>query len=312
MFLRSSMSSGPQSLTTTSRIKLVSPSIHSHRVYQRRPPVHRLWAVAKTSSPLCVEGKTPNASKITSIQTSLCWGYTLSPSPTQRSSHSPGRTSCSMEWGRKALLDAWSLVLQGREDEVLPMHGVEIDPMTTLGTHPTEPYQHADKQFSTWQMIIFGLRYAFDQIFWRPKDESRMICVPAAYVQSLCNAARANITAANHGENGGDTPFVSQGDVMCAWWTRQTLSCVPKYPSQTIAINIAFGLRWLLAKDMLPASSAYRSCCMVPMGIPDPWIEYSTHGWNTYPWKKVPLHGRIPPVSWAKIHQLHVPFPWIC
>lgn len=159
--------------------------------------------------------------------------------------------------GRKALLDAWSLVLQGREDEVLPMHGVETDPMTTLGTHPTEPYQHADKQFSTWQMIIFGLRYAFDQIFWRPRDESRIICVPAAYVQSLCNAARVNITAANHGENGGDTPFVSEGDVMCAWWTRQILSCVPKHPSQTIAINIAFGLRWLLAKDMLPASSAY-------------------------------------------------------
>ena len=82
------------------------------------------------------------------------------------------------------------------------------------------------------------------------------MCVPAAYVQSLCVAAWANMTAANHGENGADTPFVSEGDVMCAWWTRQILSCVPKYPSQTIAINIAFGLRWLLAKDMLPASSA--------------------------------------------------------
>lgn len=159
--------------------------------------------------------------------------------------------------GHKALLDAWSLVLQGREDEVLPVHGVETDPMTTLGTHSTEQYQHADQQFSTWQMIIYGLRYAFDQIFWRPKDESRIICVPAAYVQSLCNAARANITAANHGKNGGDTPFVSEGDVMCAWWTRQILSCVPNYPSQTIAISIAFGLRWLLAKDMLPSSSAY-------------------------------------------------------
>ena len=118
--------------------------------------------------------------------------------------------------GRKALLDAWSLVLQGREDKVVPVHGVETDPMATLGTHPTEPYQHADKQFSTWQMIIFSLRYAFDQIFWRPKDESRVICVPAAYVQSLCNTARADITAANHGDNGEDTPFINEGDIMCA------------------------------------------------------------------------------------------------
>ena len=81
--------------------------------------------------------------------------------------------------------------------------------------------------------------------------------MPAAYVQSLCNAAWADIVAAKHGENGSDTPFVSEGDVMCAWWTRQILSCIPTNPSQTIAINIAFGLRRLLAKDILPASSAY-------------------------------------------------------
>ena len=159
--------------------------------------------------------------------------------------------------GRRAFLDAWSLVLQGREDEVIPVHGVETDPMATLETHPTKPYQHAGKQFSTWQMFIFGLRYAFDQIFWRPKDESRVICVPAAYVQSLGNTARVDITAANHGENGESMPFVSEGDILCAWWTRQILSRMPKDPSRIIAINIAFGLRWLLAKDMLPASSAY-------------------------------------------------------
>ncbi len=98
MFLRTSMISGPQSLTTLSRIVSVSPSIRSHRVYQERPPAHRLWDVAKILSLSCVGRKTPNASKITSIQTSPCWGCTLSPSPTQRSSHSPGRTSCSMEW----------------------------------------------------------------------------------------------------------------------------------------------------------------------------------------------------------------------
>lgn len=159
--------------------------------------------------------------------------------------------------GRKALFDAWSLVLQGREDEVPPLHGVENDPMATLGTHPAEPYQHAHKQFSTWPMIIFGLRYAFDQIFRRPEDKSRVIFVPASYVQSLRNAALADIIAEHKGEGGCDTPFVSEGDVMCAWWTRHILSRMPRDSTQTIAINIAVGLRWLLAKDMLPASSAY-------------------------------------------------------
>ncbi|MCJ1270263.1 hypothetical protein MMC22_010159 [Lobaria immixta] len=159
--------------------------------------------------------------------------------------------------GRKAHLDAWSLMLQGREDEILPSHDVETDPMATLGTHPTEPYRHADKHLSTWQMMIFGLRYAFDQIFGPPKPESRVICVPAAFAQSLRDGALADIKAANNNENGGDAPFVSEGDVLCAWWTRHIISYLRRDPSQTVAINIVFGLRWLLAKDILPASSAY-------------------------------------------------------
>ena len=48
------------------------------------------------------------------------------------------------------------------------------------------------------------------------------------------------------------------------------------------------------------------------MGTSDPWIEYCAHGWNTYSWNQVPLHGRIPPISWAKIHQWDVSFPWMC
>ena len=159
--------------------------------------------------------------------------------------------------GIKALFDAWSLVLQGREDQILPLHGVEADPMVTLGTRPTEPYQHAEKQLSSWQMMIFGLRYAFDQTFRRSKEETRVICLPAAYVQSLREAALADIKATNTGEGDGDTPFVSEGDVLCAWWTRHILSYTSQDLSQPVAIKMAFGLRWLLEKDMLPASSVY-------------------------------------------------------
>lgn len=105
--------------------------------------------------------------------------------------------------------------------------------------------------------MIFGLRYAFNVIFPPPKSESRVICVPAAFAQSLRDAALADIKAANNSENGGDTPFVSESDVLCAWWTRHLLSSTRRDPSQSIAINIVFGLRWLLAKEMLPASSVY-------------------------------------------------------
>ena len=164
--------------------------------------------------------------------------------------------------GRKALLDAWSLMLQGREDEIPPLHGLEVDPLATLGLNSTDQYKHAGAMFGFWQMVVFGLRYAFDQIFWRPKDESRVICVPRTYLQSLKDNALADLTAAHDGSEGNDAgnkPFISDGDLLCAWMTRHILSCMSLRPNQTIAINIAFGLRWLLSEDLLPSSSAYVS-----------------------------------------------------
>ena len=160
--------------------------------------------------------------------------------------------------GRKTLLDAWSLMLQGREDEILPLHGVQTDPLITLGQHRMQPYKHADKRMSTWQLIVFGVRYVCDQLFWRLKDEGRVICVPAAYVQCLRNAALNDIDNEQKVKTSEVTPFLSGGNVLCAWWTRPILSLIPHTPSQTIAINIAFRLRWLLSRDFLPASSAYR------------------------------------------------------
>lgn len=148
-------------------------------------------------------------------------------------------------------------MLQGREDEILPLHSVQTDPLITLSQHPTQPYKHVDKRMSTWQLIVFEVRYVCDQLFWRPKDEGRVICVPTTYVQSLRNAALNDIDNEQKVKTSEATPFLSDGDVLCAWWTRQILSRIPHTSSQTIAINIAFGLRWLLSRDILPASSAY-------------------------------------------------------
>lgn len=159
--------------------------------------------------------------------------------------------------GWKALLDAWTLMLKGCEDDVLPAKGLESDLLATLGTHPTEPYRHVDKQFNAWQMVIFGWRYLCDQIFWQPKDEGRVICVPPAHMESLRDAALRDIKKLDNVEKNGETPFLSDGDILCAWWTRHILLCLRENQTQTIAINIAFGLRWLLAKDLLPANIAY-------------------------------------------------------
>ncbi|PYH97902.1 hypothetical protein BO71DRAFT_285849, partial [Aspergillus ellipticus CBS 707.79] len=166
----------------------------------------------------------------------------------------------------KYLLDAWSLILQGREDEVPPMHGFLTDPLKTLGTRPTEPYLHATRQLTTWQTIILIFRDIASKI-WSflsssSQFESRTFCVPAAYLRTLRESAIADITPTLKPTTGEkESTFLSEGDVLFAWWTRQILSTMgKKNPDPPIAMYTAFGLRSVLAKGkepLLPAGSAY-------------------------------------------------------
>lgn len=178
--------------------------------------------------------------------------------------------------GRKALLDAWSLVLNGREGEVLPFHGFADDPLATFGTNPREEYKHADKQLSTWQILMLAARSICFNLWSPPStDESRVVMVPASYAQHLRNTARADLSSdptptqqpaavdggGNQSQNqpeGSSRPFVSEGDVICAWWARRIIAAqLPATSTRTIAINLPFGIRWLLSEDLLPSRSAY-------------------------------------------------------
>lgn len=154
--------------------------------------------------------------------------------------------------GRKALFDAWSLVLQGRVDEVPPLHGVYTDPLATLGTRPTEPYKHVDQWLGPWGSLVFIARVLVDRI-WNPgaTSENRYLRVPAAYVKTLRDRALADV-------RGTDTTFLSEGDALSAWYTRQIIQALGKSPASTqpLAISNVFGLRRVLT-DLLPADRPY-------------------------------------------------------
>ncbi|KAK7980180.1 Ribosomal lysine N-methyltransferase 4 [Apiospora arundinis] len=179
--------------------------------------------------------------------------------------------------GRKELLDAWSLTLQGRDDEVRPL--VEQDPMASLGaaeapgksersTAPIEQYKHAAKQLGLRQQITLGLRQLFDMIhFRRQVKEDRIVCVPKAYFETLRRDALAALepqqtkTAASHDGEGQrqrlpPKAFLSDGDVLCAWWSRHIIASRLRnaYKSgQTVCIMNMMGLRGLLAQAGLMA-----------------------------------------------------------
>ena len=158
--------------------------------------------------------------------------------------------------GRVALFKNWIAVLEGREEDVQPLHGYDTDPLATLGGKATEPSVLDGWQIQGFSFFIFVLHYLYE-LFWYPKEESRVVCLPAQFIQGLKQKALEDLTKKD--QEGNSKPFLSDGDVICAWWSCRVMEVLRPAPSRTVAIMNSFGLRSTLSKDLLPASHAYVS-----------------------------------------------------
>ncbi|KAF2964405.1 hypothetical protein GQX73_g9178 [Xylaria multiplex] len=157
--------------------------------------------------------------------------------------------------GRRELIQAWISVLEGRDDDVKPLFGVYDDPLKGFGLGPQQPYMLAHEALTGWNKAVFILRFIFEMV-WYPKEESRIVCLPAAHMQKLRADAVADLEAQHKSD--GTTPFVSDGDLVSGWITHLVVQQLePPNSTRKIQIMNAFGLRSVLANDLLPTDSAY-------------------------------------------------------
>ncbi|KAI1358084.1 hypothetical protein F5Y08DRAFT_127794 [Xylaria arbuscula] len=157
--------------------------------------------------------------------------------------------------GRKELFLAWIAVLEGRDNDIKPLLGVYNDPLKDFGIGPQQPYILAQYALTGWNKTVFVMRYIFEML-WYPKEESRIVCLPAAHMQRLRAEAKADLETQYRGD--GEKPFVSDGDLISSWITRLVVQQLdPPNSSRKIQILNAFGLRSILANDLLPGHSAY-------------------------------------------------------
>jgi len=118
--------------------------------------------------------------------------------------------------GQKALLHAWSLVLAGRESEVPELLGANEDAVIAAAEAPSAPIEEfklGSKRLAGTSMLWFGARFGWD-ILTNKTAETRTMCIPKAFVETLRQEAMAEL-AAEHGE--GEDIFISEGDALTAW-----------------------------------------------------------------------------------------------
>lgn len=145
-------------------------------------------------------------------------------------------------------LDAWILALQGRESEIERPSAPEgrepfDDPLYEFSTQPTAKHVLASHQMSIAGLAGWMLRNVSS---FFTGLENRMVCVPASTMTRLHEEAILDSAADRTGDE--PPPFLSDGDLLCAWWTKLLLATagVPPNPNKTTVLNNAYSLRKVL------------------------------------------------------------------
>ncbi|KAJ5965041.1 uncharacterized protein N7479_004917 [Penicillium vulpinum] len=154
---------------------------------------------------------------------------------------------------RANFFHAWIAVLRGQEEEVPAFVPYDQDLLYTLGKDtPRQSYSNFGRVLSGLSLVIFGLRYMFE-ILWFPKLEEHPIRLPGRCVDRMRKNALQELAAT--APRGAEKPFVSEGDVVVAWWVRTMIKALKPSPDRTIMVMNVFNV-WNLFPEWFPNGTA--------------------------------------------------------
>lgn len=152
------------------------------------------------------------------------------------------------EIGHKELLEAWSLVLAGREEDVPDVLGVQKDILDGIGLSDDAGLGLDQKRLKGMAKTKYISRNLWDRVF-NPSWELRAIFLPKEAFVRLRTRSQGEIA---HSYPGGDPkPNISDEDILTAWITRAMASSMPKPRPITILTfsNARFRLPSLFGGD---------------------------------------------------------------
>ncbi|KAF3764794.1 hypothetical protein M406DRAFT_260763 [Cryphonectria parasitica EP155] len=155
--------------------------------------------------------------------------------------------------GLRAIVDSWVLILQGREDEVPSLHGFDEDPLRELGMHPEETYEVASSALGSLATGSYVLRNGYRLLVG--KKENRTVCIPPRFWQKMREDCLQELRDA-----GDPSAFLTENDVLTAWWSRLAVCHLPA--DKPVTIMQAMSARKALAGDLLPPDRLYVGNCL--------------------------------------------------
>ncbi|KAF4341518.1 hypothetical protein FBEOM_4563 [Fusarium beomiforme] len=114
--------------------------------------------------------------------------------------------------GLSALFEAWSQVLAGKPEAVIPLPGYRKDVFDDmLKSPPKERHVLENKILDGWRFKVWGLRSLYES--WKSGNiQSRTLCIPKDAVKKMMQQARGHLEE----DTAYAKPFISEGDVFAA------------------------------------------------------------------------------------------------
>ncbi|KAL7941247.1 hypothetical protein V8C42DRAFT_335199 [Trichoderma barbatum] len=159
---------------------------------------------------------------------------------------------------KRSLLNAWMLMLQGKEDEIPEPLGPHEYILEHCGKNPTEPHVLAEHHMSKSGLIWWVLQNSYNLLV--KKQERRVVCVPAVYLARLREKALSELAAQAPSEK-CEVPFLSEGDILVAWVARLAIAHLPEDSEKPVAVQQAYQWRPIL-KDLIPDKRPFLSNCV--------------------------------------------------
>ncbi|KUL81848.1 hypothetical protein ZTR_09749 [Talaromyces verruculosus] len=165
----------------------------------------------------------------------------------------------------KAFLDAWTALLRGEPKAVPRLGDFRSDPLSLLGQRtPANTYLHYSRVFDRKDFLWFiGLNIL--ERLWHPREERRTICLPASSLKHLRLRAMADLSAISLTDD-NSLPFVSESDVLLAWWVSTIYRALNFRSDQAILVNNALNLRTSTHDSFETTEDVYlgNALCMSP------------------------------------------------
>ncbi|RAH85214.1 hypothetical protein BO86DRAFT_445733 [Aspergillus japonicus CBS 114.51] len=151
--------------------------------------------------------------------------------------------------GMSSFFAAWASVLRGQEDQVPTFLGFDTTPMHTLNsTTSVEPFVHQGLLLKGFHMILVAMHFLWEY-FWRGPEEQRILCIPGAFVDGMRSQAIQELTTTTTttgGKANSPAPFLSESDVLLAWWTKVTIRALNPASNRLLALMNIFDFRSLV------------------------------------------------------------------